>query len=235
MILEECILMGRTVPEPSKKYGVTVCGICYSPEMRSFIRIYPLLIDQFKIKRRGIFKANLKAPRHDCRKNSYKIIEYEDSGNEASLQRIKEILEKRVDTINALNIKKKSIGIIKPCQFDIKMRRQKKVEDDRQLKLFEDIIHNDFLTGRNYPIVPCIVTYDQEQNIIPLRDWQIFELMRKKDYKDHTKRKIVNLFNGKETFFVVGNILQFQNRWLAVTYFTYKINSQLSLPGFSKK
>lgn len=229
MILEELILIGRTVPEPSKKYGVTVCGICYSPEIRRFIRIYPLLIGEFKIKRRGIFNAKLEVPKHDPRYASYKLVTYTDTGNEASLRRLKSIFTKNIDSINALNLKKESIGVIQPCDFDIKIKRQKKVFDNRQLKLFDEIIHKDFLTGRDYPLVPCVQIQGQEQNIIPFRDWQIFELIRKNDYKDQLKSKILSLFQGKETFFIIGNLLQFQRRWLVVTYFTYRFDRQLSL------
>ena len=44
MHVEDLIVLGRTVPEESRKYGQKVCMAGYSAENNQFLRVYPLLV-----------------------------------------------------------------------------------------------------------------------------------------------------------------------------------------------
>lgn len=44
MHVEDFVVLGRTVPEESKKYGQRICMAGYSLENNQFLRIYPLFV-----------------------------------------------------------------------------------------------------------------------------------------------------------------------------------------------
>lgn len=72
MRIDDFIMFGRTVPEKSQKYGVKVCGAGYSPEIRSFIRIYPLPV-QCKIEAREMVTVDVDRSAHDSRHESWAL------------------------------------------------------------------------------------------------------------------------------------------------------------------
>jgi len=228
MILEDLILLGRTVPVESKKHGVSICGACYSPEMRRLIRVYPLSLNEFNIKNRGVFRAKLRCPSDDSRHESFRLLDYSDTGTYSNKTEIKAILSKFIDTIENLNLKKFSLGVLNPYEFSIKMRLQKSTADTRQLLLFEKHTEKKFKTGSDYPVSPYVVINDDFQKFLPLRTWQIFELMRKRPDKICSSY-IEDIFKNKNVFFIIGNHVMFRNVWLVIEFYSYAMTKQMSL------
>ncbi len=44
MTVEDFVVLGRTVPEDSQKYGKKVCMAGYSPSLSQLLRVYPLMM-----------------------------------------------------------------------------------------------------------------------------------------------------------------------------------------------
>ncbi len=42
--VEDFVVLGRTVPEDSKRYGKKICMAGYSPDLNQFLRVYPLML-----------------------------------------------------------------------------------------------------------------------------------------------------------------------------------------------
>lgn len=144
----EILLVVKTYPERSRKYGNTVCTAGILEDTNEWVRIYPInynVYNRLNLKKFIKFKAKIRKDKSDYlgRKESHKIdqntIKVIDDhltnthGKGVWEERI-EILEKILSpSIKRLNSKyykdKTSLGIIKPVQEDIHFIISKPVND----------------------------------------------------------------------------------------------------------
>jgi len=227
MILEDCVMLARTVPEPSKKYGVRVCSVMYSPELRKLIRVYPLLPSN-KLPRRHIFRMHLERNEHDSRDESYKKVSFTDTGKELSMQEVRSVLEKLISPdIVSLNEQKKSLGVIlaENGKYFAEMRSKKNAPDPNQLCLFgvPDLTSYSIKTGKDYDHIPyLVISHFSQQKAIQLREWQIYMLLEKKGGVIDTPY-LQGIFNNQDSYLVIGNLNGCRTIWIACAYFNYKV------------
>jgi len=237
MRIDDFIMFGRTVPEKSQKYGVTVCGAGYSPEIRSFIRIYPLPI-RCKIESRDMVTVEVDRSKHDSRHESWALKDRNEKSVSGSLgkmtkEEIRQILEKRVTTLDNLNDAKASLGVIKPDNFDVEMKTRAAIQDPNQMSLFDEFEETiTFKTSSDYFKIPYLVTSEGKQKHLQLREWGIYELMRKNPTKINAEyvSNALHIGKDKDVFFIVGNMNQFKTVWLVIKVFSFdKKPAQLSM------
>jgi hypothetical protein len=224
MILEDCICFGRTVPEDSKKYGRKVCSIFYSPELREFIRVYPLMTNN-PVRMR--YRCNLDLIRNtsDSRKESWKLRDPETSitnvrESPKSLQADKEvfqILKKHEgDSIKSLNQQKKSIGVIR-ADLVGKIHVNNGVISQHQQELFDDVYQS---LGYKADFVPYLKFSDTGgSHEIQVREWGVWEYLRKNQQDALSVFNAMRLHQNPHHFLIVGNMLNFRNNWLVVGWF----------------
>jgi hypothetical protein len=225
MILEDVIMLARTVPEPSKRYGVKVCSVVYSPELKGLIRIYPLLPNE-RIRSRHTLRVELERNRMDSRRESFKKINYSLTGNVVQKEGLESIFDSLVsEDISELNDQRKSLGIIKTnlndCRFE--MKSKKDVEDPRQLCLFQspDLNTQKLMTGQDYKHIPYVVVPGQkQQKNLQIREWGIYELIRKNDGVISDKY-LTGIFKGEDVYFIVGNMNGCRSVWIVCSFYTF--------------
>lgn len=231
MILYDCICLGRTVPEESKKYGKKVCSIFYSPELRQLIRVYPLMIDN-PCKVRTVADLDLIPNPHDSREESFKLKHPEDGiiSVHATKEQsdIRKILEsKLIDSIKTLNSRRKSIGVIKSNAAGIikTISNQPDIDQDQKL-LFDDIYESMSFKTK---IVPYICFSDATGNhTLQIREWGTWEYIRKND--ESPKEVFGGLgLSDSEQYLIVGNMNNYRTNWLVVK--TYRAVNE-SIPLF---
>lgn len=228
MRIDDFVMLGRTVPEDSKKYGIRVCGAGYSHEMRSFIRIYPLPVKS-SICARDMMSIEVERNNRDSRLESWTLKTRDEKsivGNfgKKSKEDIRCFLESRVSTIEDLNKDRKSLGVIKPDDFEIVIKTRKSVHDPSQLSLFDDFVEEvNFKLADDYFKIPYLSISTGIQKHLQLREWGVYELIRKNQSKissDYIKMAL-RITGESETYFIIGNMNQFRNTWLVIKAFSF--------------
>lgn len=226
--------MGRTVPEKSKRYGEKVCMAGFSPELRSLIRLYPIPI-QFKIKSRSMHRVHVERNRRDSRIESWAV---KDRQPHKAIWKVKDKIEERVikdfleknihKSIDWLNSRRMSLGIIKPNTFKPVIKKRKEFKDSSQLKLFDDFKSDKaFKTATDYFNIPYLYFTDTKSHTLQIREWGLYELLRKYTLKNRllTQEDMIKslyLDDNKDTFLIVGNMIHIPNVWLIIKIFSFK-------------
>ncbi len=221
MRIDDLIVLGRTTPVKSKKYGHCVCVAGYSEELRSFVRIYPTKV-RSKVKALHRMVVEVERRKGDARLESWALKDRtEDSilsiEGPVSKNDIRPFLDAHTSTVPELNRARRSLGIIRPMEFDIVLERR---------GLFESA-WNGVRMATNFPHEPRVIipACKGEQSRFMLSEWGVYELMRK--YEDTGKQITAEAIEGalhvrgKDTYFLVGNLNNVKNRWLVIKAFTY--------------
>ncbi len=247
MRIDDFIVLGRTVPEDSKKYGQSVCMAGYSEELRQLMRIYPLSICS-ATKARSIISAELERNNKDSRYESWALKDRRnDTILEESIKRVSDpINKKRIrpildsllsSNIDELNTKRHSLGILKPSRFEIFMKTRDKIKDPNQLNLFDnyrDAVRG-IKTANNYFYAPYVkIDAEKGQSCLQLREWGVYELIRKyeKEGKTITSEIIKNALHindAKDVYMVVGNMAHARSIWLIIKTYVYDNQNQVSM------
>lgn len=236
MIIEDFVSFGRTVPEKSKRYGEKVCMAGFSPEMRQFIRLYPIPTE-YKIKARSINCVACERNKMDSRFESWAV---KDRDPKKALRQIKKrisendlisILESQLaKSIDELNDKRKSLGVIKPITYKPLMKVRKQFKDSNQLELFDDFRQNFcFKTASDYFRVPYLYFTDNKAHRLQIREWGLYELLRKymlsgKILEESDIEKSLCLKDDRDIYIVVGNMAHIRKSWLIIKVFSFKKN-----------
>ncbi len=229
MRIDDWCCLGRTVPEESKKYGLKVCSVGYSAELKAFMRVYPLPLE-CDIKQRTICQLELARNPSDSRDESWKLTrESEDAGIvEVGTPREKEDvvvwLEKHLSpSIADLNDRRRSIGVLKlPTEALEGILRQRKtpdVSDPEQQLFFEDIDEN-FGQG-TISVAPYLEFRDAAgPHCIQLREWGCYEFLRKNPTKTDQLWSAMRIDKAdSDVYLVVGNMSNHRKVWLVISYF----------------
>lgn len=233
MILEDFIMLGRTKPTESKKYGRTVCSAGYSKEMRRFIRIYPL--PQYsKLKRWSICNIPLIRSRHDSRIESWRL-NNEMTSSERDVDIVgtadREIefdyLESKATSIAELNDARMSLGIVRPDSLEPHYMDMKPTAE-RQINLD---LGEALVDSRYRPKIQFSCNGEHDLQIL---DWGCEEFIRKRI--NTGKNDAEELWNALhldddtyEHLFFVGNQLHHRNSWLIISVISRKRKYQLAL------
>ena len=225
------LVLGQTVPEKSKKYGVRVCTAGYSLEKDDFVRVYPLLV-KYHFKRWQLF-GNLPVVKNnkDHRPESWKLKDHPSKipsleRKEFTYKKRKPLIESiyqkhKYTSIKALNEEKKSLAIIKlidPVGYFVD--HQKKNINPRQLSLFDEEDETE-LTKEGFKYLPRIKFKDEEggKHDLWFNSWDAYmhqKFLSKKygvdNLWDATKMKT-------EKYALIGNLNHLRNTWLIISVF----------------
>ncbi|MCS7365741.1 MAG: hypothetical protein NDF54_09925 [archaeon GB-1867-035] len=146
---ESIIVLAKTYPELSKKYGPLVCvaGVNEYGELR---RLYPIpykiwIKNEYKeirFKKWDIIEAELTRPQSDPRKESRKVTDWRKIKIKGHIKDwslrlyiINELLEKDIESIKASD---SSLGVIKPSIVeDFLIKERQKIRDPGEIEVLE--------------------------------------------------------------------------------------------------
>ena len=233
MRVDDFIVFGRTAPEDSKKYGQSVCMAGYSEELRQLLRLYPMNI-RSKVRARCKISVEIERNNKDSRFESWTLKDRtEDSilnvSSPIDKDAILPILKKNaVESIKELNEKRLSLGIIKPEKYEIQLKTRANIAVPGQLTLFDSFRKSvGVKTANNYFHAPYLRIYaDDSQSCLQIREWGIYELIRRyekegKAITDQDIKRALHIGDGKDAFFIIGNMVSVRNVWLVIKVFTY--------------
>jgi len=232
MRIDDFIVLGRTTPVKSKKYGHCVCVAGYSEELGQFVRIFPTKINS-KIKTLCKVSVEVERKAEDKRAESWAL----KSRTESSILSVSKPLNKMEilpilknntsSSTTELNTpdkfgKKASLGIIKPELFEIVTEQRKEFTQ-----------HNSGIkTMDSFPIVPRLELprhegmAKREQTRFMINEWGVYQLMSKYETAGKTLtatdiKNALHIKDGKEVYFLVGNMKNIKNVWLVIKVFTF--------------
>lgn len=191
MVLDDFVMLGTTVPEPNSDGRVFVCSAGYSATLRSLVRIYPLA--RFGAPTRwSVSTVKLERNPKDSRIESYQLAGDRRPGVHDHINRVFQVdgvvpkaqradLLKRcaVGSIAEANDRRLSLAIVHADAMDLEFEHNAASPDSPQLALFD--MPGDKPSGaRRFPYIPRLRFRDERgEHRLMLRDWGVYELMRK--------------------------------------------------------
>jgi hypothetical protein len=237
MRVDDFICLGRTVPETSAKYGVKVCMAGYSPELRSFLRVYPLEI-QNPIHARSSCVLELVRNPNDSRAESWKLADRNESivsvGREVKASGILGFLRDRIsDSIEELNARRESLGVLEltsDCRGFFRTRNE--VSSPDQGLLFDVADMDKRFGAEALDIAPYIEFFDAcgKHHVLQIREWGTYEWIRKHRGKAAQVWENLRLNDGTNTLAIVGNMSNYRTSWLVIK--TFKADRSNRAIGF---
>ncbi len=235
MILDDFVMLGTTVPEPNSDGRVFVCSAGYSATIRSLIRIYPLA-------RRGApsrwstNRVRLERNPKDWRLESYQLAGdrrpgvhehinhvFEPDGAIPKTARAELLKRTFIDSIREANEKLLSLAIVHPSEMELYFEHNPSSPDSPQLALFD--LPGDPPSGaRRFPFIPRLRFRDSAgEHRLMLRDWGVYELMRKHNnltaMSDAARRRYVGqaLHLDQSCSLLLGNMNNQRTAWLVIS------------------
>lgn len=229
MVLHDFVMLGKTVPEPTRRDGrVFVCSAGVSDTLRSLVRVYPLARRNTP-PRWSVSTVKLIRNPEDNRRESFKL---EGDRRPGAHERInnsffisaavpptarKELLSRYVvGSIPEANDKKLSLAIIHPEQVELTFEHNPDSPDSPALTLF-DLEPRPTEGAKKFAYIPRLRFKDADRtNHLMLRDWGCFEFMRKQG--DHKRFEMADALHLDPTCsLLVGNFNQHRNSWLVIS------------------
>jgi hypothetical protein len=241
MHVEDFVVLGRTVPEDSKKYGQRVCMAGYSKSCNQFLRVYPLMLPLGKhagtngFKARHTYTVDLVRNEHDSRMESWRVQDelHPTSTDWAKAKEVKksQLLDwletKRVGSIQELNACKLSLGVLLVPRNSWEgaiVPREAPNPPKYHSTLFEDIQDQTKevpAIGR-LDVAPYIHFRDAaSDHKLQVREWGAYQLLANPDYSKQPE----SLWNapgyrkGKDLWIVVGNMANHRKNWMVIKTF----------------
>ena len=244
MHIEDFVVLGRTVPEDSRKYGQKVCMAGYSAENNQLLRVYPLLVpvgggaDSNGFRARHKYSLDLQRNSKDTRTESWRVANEKQPTTtpwklaaETKKKTVLEWLDKRVvPSIRALNECKISIGVIRVATGSWQgamVPREAPETSDSVSSLFDDLDDQAVLSHQERLIskiryAPYIHFADAEgEHRLQIREWGAYMLLAQDKYAD----KPDSLWGAsgyrstKDLYLVIGNMMNHRNNWLVIKTF----------------
>lgn len=227
MILEDFVVLGKTVPEQSKKYGTRVCMAGYSKEYGSLIRVYPWMPSNTPATRSQLQIRLVRNPA-DSRKESFRMHPV-DAGmqisGKADQWKCRQMLEScLVNSVQEANEKKLSLAVICPHSVKLRMARRKEVQDPAELLLFDDVTHciPTFKTASDYH--QCLYCDFQDEgglHRLQLREWGCYEAIRKHSADSTWIGDALRVRSDRDCLLLIGNMNAHRSTWLVINLWTY--------------
>lgn len=242
MQINDLTILGRTEPQETKKHGVIVCTAGYSRELRQFLRIYPLPLQNNMLAKWATVSVDLRRNPQDSRFESWRInAEDEDVFNKIKLngksKKDSEFdwLKANASTLEKLNENKLSLGILKPDSLiDLKMERVANTDFSEQLRIFDDTI--DRKINKNDITPRLYFSVNGVPHKMRLDEWGCHEFIRKNRSKlgavDMGRQLTKNLKlddSNYEHLFFIGNLNAHRRAWIVISVISRKISKQVDL------
>lgn len=227
--LDDFVMLGKTVPEPSSDGRIFVCSAGVSPQLKQLLRIYPLARHGAPA-RWSVNTVQLERNPKDSRPESWKLAGDRTPGahehiNDAftavrseypRASRAGLLRPYTVGSIKEANAKRLSLAVIHPDRLDLDFDNNPDSPDSPQLALF-DSGKPEPQGAKRFAYIPRLHFCDEErENHLMLRDWGCFEWMRKEG--DRRRHDLVgNLHLTPSSSLLVGNFNRHRTSWLVIS------------------
>lgn len=248
-VTRRVLITVKAYPNPSKKYGETVCSAGIDVDTSQWIRLYPVpfrdLDNPRKFKKYDIIKVRCwKAP-DDHRVESYKIDM--DSIEQVSHLDTKRKWESRKKiviptvspsfcSIRAEVENSKSLGAFKPCDVEFSWKKAKLESEAKRKACYAQL---SFLDTKKDAIeqIPFDFYYhfrcdgrpDCPGHKLPINDWEIAQAYRSWRYKYKPQEHLLQMIKQKwlddicsgknDVYFYVGNMNRFRDQFMVLGVF----------------
>jgi len=231
MVVEDFVMLGKTVPEPNSDSRVFVCSAGVSRELGGLLRIYPLARHEAP-PRWTVNQVPLERNPKDHRPESWKLRGDRTPQAHEHINRVfrpvgtvppgerRDLLARYVvDSLALANERRSSLAVIHPVgapslRFDFNPDSP----ESPQLCMFDEFRPSTPSAGaKRFSYVPRVEFQDGEgHHSLTLRDWGCFEFMRKQgDERRHELRAALHL--DAECSLLVGNLNHHRTGWLVIS------------------
>lgn len=243
MILEDFVMLGKTIPEPNSDGRIFVCSAGISPECRSLVRLYPL--SRWQAPRRwSVNRVPVERNPRDHRKESFSIkgnrTPHEHIWINNLFDEIRTIPRAErgdllapyvVSSIREANERRLSLALIQPegtatLQFEASTFSP----DSPQLALFAETDDERCAFGaKRFAYQPRLQFKDaQGWHNLQLRDWGVYEFMRR--YGDERRHELTDAAHlDARPLLLVGNMNNQRTAWLVISVLLPVRQLQLAL------
>ena len=239
--IEDFVVLGRTVPEDSKKYGQRVCMAGYSKSCNQFLRVYPLMLPvgihagMNEFKARHTYTLDLIRNENDSRMESWRV-QNELKPTSTDWIMAKEVKKsqllswletKRVDSIQDLNACKLSLGVLlvkRESWRGMICPREDPNPPQYHSSLFEDIqdqTNEEPEIGR-VKFAPYFHFSDSaSKHELQVREWGAYRLLANPKYADRPESLwgASGYRAGEDLWVVVGNMAKHRRNWMVIKTF----------------
>jgi len=248
MHVEDYIVLGRTVPEDSKKFGKKICMAGYSQENSQFLRVYPLMVpvgenaDANGFKARHVYTLDLRRNPNDSRGESWRLVDEQKPtttiwarATEIKKEPLVDMLRKRVvSSIKTLNDCKLSLGvlIVKSSEWEGYAVAREEPSEDNHRGLFDDLADQADLDANQVKFAPYMRFKDSAgEHNLQVREWGAYRLLSNPKYADNpeTLWGAAGYRRGRDLMLVVGNMGNHRTNWLIIK--TFELDSAPSTPN----
>lgn len=240
--IEDFVVLGRTVPEESKKYGHRICMAGYSPENGQLLRVYPLLVPVGEsagangFRARYCYTLDLQRNPQDNRVESWRVNDpaaptptpWDRAREMPKDDLVKALCSRVVPSIAVLNACRLSLGVLivqaGKWQGEMVPRDEPAPPEDHR-SLFEDL--EDQAQGAESDIArvkyaPYIRFEDRDgPHRLQIREWGAYRLLVKPEYADTPDAlwAASGYHREADLMLVVGNMNNHRNNWLVIKTF----------------
>jgi hypothetical protein len=237
MILDDFVMLGKTVPEVNSDGRQFVCTAGYSLELRQPIRIYPMARRNCPL-RWSVSRIPLERNVKDSRPESWKIRGdrslgvhdqvnnvIESGGKVPPATQRKIVAAMTVASLKEANERRLSLCVVLPEDLPTLTLEQGK---DAEMAPTPDMFGNvpDLAVAVRFRWHPRLRFIDKGgRHDLMLRDWGCYELMRKQgDVSPTTMGEALNLTTAPPL--LCGNINRFRNSWLVISVFSGALHAR---------
>jgi hypothetical protein len=239
MILDDFVMLGKTVPETNGDGRQFVCTAGYSLELRQPIRIYPMA-RRASPPRWSVSRIPVERNPRDARPESWKIRGDRSPGAHdlinAIIQRLQEkvapVMQREivaallVPSLEYANRSRMSLCVVAPADVPrIDLERGEVAEMAPTPDMFGDTA--DLPVAARFRWHPRLQFVDAEghRHDLMLRDWGCYELMRK--HGDEMAPAIGEALNlSTAPPLLCGNLNRFRNSWLVISVFSGSVHAR---------
>jgi hypothetical protein len=229
VIVEDFVMLGKTVPECSSDGRMFVCSAGVSLELRQLIRIYPLARQQCP-KRWSVARAPLERNPKDSRGESWKIRGDRSPGSHARINQAIELLARSVSadekkrivelgtvrSIREANERRLSLAFVFPRSLP---RLRFEAGDTAEMAPTPDMFGRvpDAPVSQRFGWHPRLEFDDADgDHNLMLRDWGCYEFLRKQGDGRRFELEDALSLEGAPPLFV-GNLNRFRASWLIIS------------------
>lgn len=240
MILDQFVMLGKTVPESNSDGRQFVCTAGYDRELRKPVRIYPMARRDCP-HRWSVSCVPVERNSKDSRNESWKIRGDRGLGQHEQINTVISIVQKTIspdiqrEILGALEVKSlkqaneecRSLVVLFPDDVPYLTFEQ---GDQVQMAPTPDLFGNDphLPVAQRFKWHPRLQFTDSEgfKHNLMLRDWGCYELMRKQgdEYALDNLGEALNFSTAPPL--LCGNLNQHRNSWLIISAFTGTIHAR---------
>jgi hypothetical protein len=239
MVLDQFVMLGKTVPESNSDGRQFVCTAGYDLELRKPVRIYPMARRDCP-KRWSVSRIPVERNPKDSRAESWKIRGDRSCGQHEQINAVintvrnkiepeiqREILKSlEVKSLKQANAERLSLAVVFPDDVpQLKFEPGEQAEMAPTRDMFGHI--TELPVAQRFKWHPRLEFSDCDgKHDLMLREWGCYELMRKQgdDYTLYNLGEALNLSTAPPL--LCGNLNQHRNSWLVISAFTGAVHAR---------